>query len=355
MEISLCMIAKNEEDVIARCISSIKDIVDEIIIVDTGSTDNTIEIAKNLGASVYEFEWIDDFSKARNYSFSKATKDYILWLDADDILNPDDIDKFRELKSNVNNLVDSVTMNYVLTVGPKGEFISSLRRNRLVKRERNFKWIGQVHEYLEVYGNIINSDINVIHKKEKAYTNRNLRIYEESIAQGKELSTRDKYYYANELCDNGRYDEAIEQYIKFINTNEGWVEDIKGACSKIADCYSYKKDSENELRYLFKSFEYDVPRADFCCRLGHKFFGENKLDIAIYWYNQAINAAPKEGNLSLINHDTYTFTPWVQLCVCHDRKGDMKLAIECNEMAAKYKPDSPAVKHNREYFKTKIQ
>ena len=68
--ISLCMIVKNEEKVLARCLDSIADLMDEIIIVDTGSSDNTKEIAKKYTDKIYDFAWIDDFSAARNYSFS---------------------------------------------------------------------------------------------------------------------------------------------------------------------------------------------------------------------------------------------------------------------------------------------
>ena len=73
--VSLCMIVRNEEDVLGRCLESVKDIVDEIIIVDTGSTDRTKEIAGRFTNTVYDFPWIDDFSAARNFSFSKATID----------------------------------------------------------------------------------------------------------------------------------------------------------------------------------------------------------------------------------------------------------------------------------------
>ena len=82
--ISLCMIVKNEEAVIARCLDSVKDLVDEINIVDTGSTDNTKEIVQQYTKRPFDFEWIDDFAAARNFSFQQATKDFILWLDADD-------------------------------------------------------------------------------------------------------------------------------------------------------------------------------------------------------------------------------------------------------------------------------
>jgi Glycosyl transferase family 2. len=76
--ISLCMIVKNEELTLDRCLTSIKDAVDEIIIVDTGSTDLTKNIGKKYTDKIFDFKWIDDFSAARNFSFSKATMDYIL-------------------------------------------------------------------------------------------------------------------------------------------------------------------------------------------------------------------------------------------------------------------------------------
>ncbi|MCZ6678474.1 MAG: tetratricopeptide repeat protein [Candidatus Poribacteria bacterium] len=84
--LSLCMIVKNEEKALPTCLESVEGLVDELIVVDTGSTDRTIEIAQRFGAKVYHFEWVDDFSAARNASIKHATGDWILWLDADDIL-----------------------------------------------------------------------------------------------------------------------------------------------------------------------------------------------------------------------------------------------------------------------------
>ena len=81
--LSLCMIVKNEEDVLGRCLSCMDGIADEIVIVDTGSTDRTREIALQFTSKVYDFPWRDDFAAARNFAFSKATMDYTLWLDAD--------------------------------------------------------------------------------------------------------------------------------------------------------------------------------------------------------------------------------------------------------------------------------
>src|SRR5271157_4332283 len=92
------MIVKNEAQNLAPCINSVKEVVDEIIVVDTGSADHTKEVAKHLGAKVFDFPWRDDFSAARNESIRHATGDYILWLDADDRMDPSEVDKLRVLK-----------------------------------------------------------------------------------------------------------------------------------------------------------------------------------------------------------------------------------------------------------------
>ncbi len=83
-DISLCMIVKNEEENLGRCLKSVQDLVDEIIVVDTGSTDKTVEIAKEYGAKVHYFKWCNDFSAARNESLKYASKNWILIMDGDD-------------------------------------------------------------------------------------------------------------------------------------------------------------------------------------------------------------------------------------------------------------------------------
>ena len=80
--LSLCMIVKDEETVLPRCLESVQGLFDEIVVIDTGSTDQTREIARSFGAEVFDFQWRDDFSVARNFSFSKATGDYLFWMDA---------------------------------------------------------------------------------------------------------------------------------------------------------------------------------------------------------------------------------------------------------------------------------
>ncbi len=349
--ISLCMIVRNEEKVLARCLDSIKEIADEIIVVDTGSKDRTKEIAIGYTDKIYDFKWMDDFSAARNFAFEKATMEYVLWLDADDVFMEADQEKLLDLKKTLDPSVDSVTMNYYLAFDEKGNVTSSLRRNRLVKRSRNFRWEGAVHECLVIGGVIMNSDIAVTHKKERRDTaSRNIEIYERRLVKREEFSPRDLYYYANELLDHQRHQDAAEYYIKFLDTGQGWFEDNIAACGKLADIYSHLKDWDNAIKYSMQSFKYEVPRAEACCRIGLLFLNRSMLKQAAFWYKLATQLEKPGDNLGFTNHACWTWLPHLQLCLCYDRLGLHQLAYEHNEVARSYKPNDQRVLYNKRYF-----
>src|ERR1700722_2057318 len=112
--LSVAMIVRDEADKLADILAEANSFCDELIVVDTGSVDETVEIAKAAGAKVYEFEWIDDFSAARNASFDHCTSDWIMWLDADDRLPGDVQGAIRALKSRLNDDLDAVFAEYRL-------------------------------------------------------------------------------------------------------------------------------------------------------------------------------------------------------------------------------------------------
>ncbi|MEF3307166.1 glycosyltransferase family 2 protein [Paenibacillus sp. GYB003] len=348
--VSLCMIVKNEADVLARCLESVQGIADEIVIVDTGSTDETKRIAAAFTDRIFDFEWVDDFAAARNFSFAQATKDYILWLDADDVFEQADREKFIRLKETLDPSTDSVMMHYHLSVNAKGEALSSLRRNRLVRRDRGFRWEKPVHELLVVAGNIVYSDIAVTHKKEKAHTDRNLRIYRKRAERGEQFDARDLYYFANEWKDNGYFAEAIQYYERFLATKQGWSEDCIAACLKMADCFGRLNDRQSQLRSLLRSLLYGRPRAEMCCRAGALFLADNRLEQAVFWYTEATRLGKPDGIAGMVEHEAWTWLPHLQLCLCHDRLGNTEKAREHNEIAASYVPNHPGVLHNKAYF-----
>lgn len=121
--ISLCMIVKNEEEVIGRCLECVKDIVDEIIIVDIGFIDFIKEIVLKYIDMVYDFEWIDDFFVVRNFLFFKVFKDYIMWFDVDDIILEVDREKLLKIKESLDIFIDIVMVKYNVFFDENGNLI----------------------------------------------------------------------------------------------------------------------------------------------------------------------------------------------------------------------------------------
>ena len=161
---SLCMIVKNEEKVLARCLDSVRDLMDEIIIVDTGSEDRTKEIAAKYTDKVYDFPWTGNFSEARNFSFSMASCDYIYAADADEVVDEENREKFRRLKETILPEVEIVQMYYgnQLSHGTVYNFDRELRP-KLFKRVRTFEWIEPVHETVRLLPVVFDSDIEITH------------------------------------------------------------------------------------------------------------------------------------------------------------------------------------------------
>jgi glycosyltransferase involved in cell wall biosynthesis len=161
--ITLCMIVKDEEKNIVRCLMSVKPVVDEMIVVDTGSTDRTKEIATALGAKVYDFPWNDDFSAARNFSLSNATGKWILVLDADEVISPRDYGVLRQLVQEKGKAFSIVTRNYVNNIN-KTTWTANMGdypdveeglgwmpsdKVRLFPNDRRIVFVNPVHEIVE--------------------------------------------------------------------------------------------------------------------------------------------------------------------------------------------------------------
>ncbi|TCK97818.1 glycosyltransferase involved in cell wall biosynthesis [Natranaerovirga hydrolytica] len=352
--ISLCMIVKNEEKVLSRCLDSVKDIVDEIVIVDTGSTDHTKEIAQEYDAIIYDFEWINDFSKARNFAFSKGTKDYLMWLDADDVILEEDRKKLMDLKEKMDNSIDVVMMKYNIGKASNGEALVAFYRERLLKRLANFKWVEPVHEYIEFKGNVITTDITITHRKEKKRTTRNLNILEQYIQKQKEVKARHYFYYARELFHHNRLEEAIMNYEKYFQKDTSNMSQTLDACMDLYKIYKLHKKEEMALQSLLRYCIYFKPRAEICCLLGN-FFKKNKaLDKAIFWYEIAITVdRPK--NWGFFIEDCWGFIPCAELSYCYFQKGDYIKAEKYNDKALVYKKDHPALMKNKKLIEKVIE
>jgi len=152
IKISACVIVKNEEKNLPRWLACMKKVADEIIVVDTGSTDNTVALAKEAGASLFYFEWINDFAAAKNYAIEQATGDWIIFLDADDIFTEGAQKVFRQEieRFNRDNSVACLLCR-TLEVDADNDnrvFTTSLMP-RIFRRSPYIRYKGAIHEQLE--------------------------------------------------------------------------------------------------------------------------------------------------------------------------------------------------------------
>ena len=120
------------------------------------------------------------------------------------------------------------------------------------------------------------------------------------------------------------------------------------------DCYYHLGDLEKVEAYIIKSFLYDTPRAEFCCRLGYHFLSNHQYKQAAFWYDLATKLQRPPENQGFVNHAAWTWLPHLQLCVCYDRLGQYELAYHHNEMPAKYVPNHSSVIQNQEYLKKRL-
>ena len=347
--ISLCMIVKNEAAVMGRCLDSVRGVVDEIIIVDTGSDDSTRAVASLYTDKLYGCEWTDDFAAARNYSFSLASCDYILWLDADDVLPAESAEALLALKSALDG-IDAVYMRYD-TLGADGTVALTHFRERLVRRACGFKWVGAVHEYLDLSGNVVTADICIRHHHINRGSDRNLRIYEKMLADGKLFAPRDTYYYGRELFEHNRFSDADAVLTGFLALPDGWSADKQAACRLISSCRSFCGKPQEAVAALLEAFSYAPPSAGIFCALGELFLSRERWRLAAFFFASALTVEPGEG---FVCPDEQGFIPLISLCVCHDRLGEYPKAWEYNERAAALKPTHPSVLSNRAYLSAKI-
>jgi len=249
MKVSLCMIVKNEEAVIGRCLESVRGVFDEIIIVDTGSSDATKEICKTYTEKIYDFKWTDDFSAARNFAFSKANCEYLCWLDADDVIEKEDAEKIISLKRNVN-IADTYMFKYVISENFDGTSNFEFYRERIVRNCDKAIFRGFIHECIIPFGKTIYCDIGIKHRKINAGDpERNLKIYLRHKSNGERFDARSTYYFGKEYFYLKQYDECSRVLSEFLTMDNKYIADIKDALITLYRCSLFKGQPSSEYLY----------------------------------------------------------------------------------------------------------
>lgn len=242
MYISQCLIAKNEEENIGYCLSHLKSVVDEQIVVDTGSTDRTVQIAKELGAKVFHFEWINDFSAARNFALEKAKGDWIIFLDCDEYFADNSIPLIKNHIRNIsgNRKIDGI-LSELINIDKNKNVISTAKNvsPRIFRSKKNIKYKNKIHEFVadfkreEFNFSVVCSDetvdLKILHTGydkqtvlEKNKNERNISMLKEELDE----NPNDPHLYlyvSKSLYMDGEYKEALDyalQALKYMDNNE---------------------------------------------------------------------------------------------------------------------------------------
>lgn len=331
--VSACLIVKNEENVLARCLLSLKDLVDEIILVDTGSTDRTKAVGEQFGCRIFDFSWVDDFAAARNFSFDKAEMDYIYVADADEVIDEENRKRFLHLKKCILPEIEIVQMKYTnqLRFNTTYNFDTEYRP-KLFKRNRRFEWQDPVHETVRLDPVIFDSDIEIIHMPEGNHSKRDFGIFQKLIKKEIPLSKKLRTMYARELFISGEDQDFLEaeEYFASLLSEDREEEELKVIQCVLTRCGRIRHDADQILKNALKNVACKTASAEVCFDVGEYFLEKGDLQEAVIWFYNAAYETDSELNIRYSGE-----FPLLKLAICYRQAGDMKQSELYQELARK--------------------
>lgn len=368
VRLSQCMIVKNEEKNIEKALSWGKDIVCEQIVVDTGSTDRTVEIAERMGAKVYHFAWINDFSAAKNYAIDQAAGNWIAFLDADEYFSAEDAQKLLPLLQSIDSNPDYDSGGMLGTamahLNDQGKPFQITRQYRLFRNLPDLRYVNPIHENLaciqpgKVYDSLeLDDSLTVIHTGYAAGAYHSTNKLQRNIDALRHQRAQDPddllvaAYLADSLMATGEFDYAeVEALCKEViavetPTTSGYkVSLLQNAQCR---CFGYlfmlyllqaRSFAEIQALYGIVSVRYpDFPDCDYY--MGEACFQNNHWEEAIACYRRA------EQNGDAVNTTNYisrihTVLPnlYLHTATCYEKLGDMPNAIRYGTLMLKLTP-----------------
>lgn len=370
--LAACIIAKNEAENLPRLFKSLEGCVDKIYLTDTGSTDKTIEVAKELGAEVSHFEWVDDFSAARNFNLQQVKEDYAFWIDCDDVL--ENKEAFVTFRDHVMHLNDYWLATYHYTSDKNGKPLCSFARERVFKTTKGFYWKYFLHEGItpeSPYPDIkvqftpawvvrhLRTDEDLLKDR-----SRNLNIFEFQKGK-KKLDARMTYYYGKELFEAGKAFDSIIQFTQAMADPKLELHD-RILCTQYC-CYAYIQCNQFEkcIDTAHMGLELDPTRAEFHTVIADAYVKLNKFVNAVPFYHAAkncVNQIPNGYSAAIFKtEDMYGVYPsnqltkiWAQLGSFEEARKEAAWCIQKydNEEAKKLLSELTRVDQAVEGYKT---
>lgn len=347
VRLSQCMIVKNEEENIEKALLWGKDIVYEQIVVDTGSTDRTVELAKAMGAQVYHFQWIDDFSAAKNYAISKATGDWIAFLDADEYFRPEDANKLLPLLNDLNKTRYSVMMTAWLHVNKSEKIFATGVQTRIFKKLPGLRYINRIHELLDLEGENITDhtvdateELAIFHtgytpqaNKDKQKGERNARLILMELENHPDDYDMMGYLADAYFSQRGNQDKAEEWYRKAIDLMPEHIEDGDMRCNmtfKKLLAILEKKNDEREMQEIYEDATKRIPQdGDFDYVVGKHYVEKKDFIKGAYHLERAISILEEYGSSNKTELLTGSLhATWELLAMCHYQNGDLPQCVK---------------------------
>ena len=364
--IGLCLIVKDEIEDVVRIVKHYSEFFDRVYLTVTNEAQREkLETLPQIVGDklvVSYFDWVGDFSKARNFNFSQANTDYIFWMDADDeIINPEGL---KKLVDNYPD-VDLFYMDYLYAFDESGNCTMRHHRERLIKNNKTLTWKGRVHETLIPIEDVFlhKGEVSDIFVKHRAKINdfvdshkRNVEILVQEWNENREnTDPRTISYLASELGALRRYDEAIKFYEKHIQLS-GWNEDKYLSWNKIAEYlillylnHQDKKLLETAISALSEAIILLPAAPDAYLTMGEVYWHLRQWDKAIEWTLTGMTKKPVE-TMPYFDPTRYTIRPLPTLAYSYLNTGDIDKAYGYMAEALKRAPKNAFIKDNFPFF-----
>ena len=327
--ISQCMIVKNEEKNIRRALSWGKDIMCEQIVVDTGSSDRTVEIAREMGAKIFSFPWINDFAAAKNFAIDQAKGDWIAFLDADESFTPEDTKKIPEILEYVGDDVDGL-LTGIVDLDENNNITSGGTMIRFFVNRPDLRYVGKIHEHLVRKGRsglhltdatkqlaFLHTGYQEQEKKNKSKFERNLNIILEILKQDPENCDY-LGYLGDTYSSDGKNEEARDAYKKAVAAmpEKLGVYDQRSSYTytnllRVSQCLNVP---EAEVEAIYKEAVEKLPKEpDFDCVMGEWYWRKGQYEKTVQMYELAIAKLETYGT---VNRGIITTSMLIQMYEC---------------------------------------
>lgn len=345
------MIVKNEEAYLSKCLESVKDIVSEIVIVDTGSTDSTVNIATSFNANIYDYQWEDNFSNARNYALSKSTCEWVLLLDADETLDPASKDKLLKfIKTSKLDGLHFTVKNFIGGGAPNQYTVHSAFR--LLRNNGKYRYVGAIHEQIDyvspskvhISKNFGISDITINHYgyldktiAEKDKRKRNIPILLKELEKNPNDSFT-LFNLGNEYLANKDIDLAIETYEKaFLNMDPSKAYGPH-LIQRMGLCYSNLKRYEESLHVLDIGRNHYPLCTDFVLQKANIYKLMNNYVNAVEHYNKCLEMKDSPAEMRF-SDGCSTYHPYTGLGDIYTEANCYEKALMCYSKALQSNPE----------------